>query len=60
MHNRQSNKQVFFLLEFVNILLQMDAKAVKNAPSLFQFSSHSELETGLFFQISFGSERGNL
>ena len=29
MHNRQSNKQVFFSLEFVNILLQMEAKAVK-------------------------------
>ena len=26
MHNRQSNKQVFFSLEFVNILLQMEAK----------------------------------
>ena len=33
-HNRQSNKQVFFLLEFVNILLQIEAKAVKNASSL--------------------------
>ena len=34
-HNRQSNKQVFFLLEFVNILLQIKAnKAVKNASSL--------------------------
>ena len=33
-HNRQSNKQVFFSLEFVNILLQMEAKAVKNASSL--------------------------
>ena len=28
-HNRQSNKQVFFSLEFVNILLQMEAKPVK-------------------------------
>ena len=27
-HNRQSNKQVFFSLEFVNIILQMEAKAV--------------------------------
>ena len=34
-HNRQSNKQLFFLLEFVNILLQIEAnKAVKNASSL--------------------------
>ena len=33
-HNRQSNKQVFFSLEFVNILLQFEAKAVKNASSL--------------------------
>ena len=34
-HNRQSNKQVFFLLEFVNILLQIKAnKAVKNVSSL--------------------------
>ena len=33
--NRQSNKQVFFSLEFVNILLQIEAnKAVKNASSL--------------------------
>ena len=29
MHNRQSNKQVFFSLEFVNILLQIEAKSVK-------------------------------
>ena len=28
-HNRQSNTQVFFSLKFVNILLQMEAKAVK-------------------------------
>ena len=55
-----SNKQIFFSLEFENILLQMDPKAVKKAPSLFYFSSHSELETGLFFQNSFGSKRGNL
>ena len=33
-HNRQSNKEVFFSLEFVNILLQIEAKAVKNASSL--------------------------
>ena len=43
-----SNKQVFFSLEFVNTLLQMEAKAVKNASSLLQFSGHSELENGLF------------
>ena len=47
-HNRKSNKQVFFSLEFVNTLLQMEAKAVKNASSLLQFSGHSELENGLF------------
>ena len=47
-HNRQSNKQVFFSLEFVNILLQMEAKAVKDASSLLHFSGHSELETGLY------------
>ena len=29
-HNTQSEKQVFFLLEFVNILIQMEAKPVKN------------------------------
>ena len=33
-HNRQSNKQLFFSLEFVNILLQIEAKTVKNASSL--------------------------
>ena len=33
-HNRQSNKEVFFSLEFVNMLLQIEAKAVKNASSL--------------------------
>ena len=33
-HNRQSNKQVFSSLEFVNILLQIEAKAVKNVSSL--------------------------
>ena len=27
-NNRQSNKQVFFSLEFVNLLLQMEAKPV--------------------------------
>ena len=32
-HNRQSNKQVFFSLEFVNILLQVEAKAVKKNAS---------------------------
>ena len=52
-HNRQSNKQVFFSLEFVNILLQIEAKPVKNASSLLQFSGHSELETGLLFLGSF-------
>ena len=35
------------MLEFVNILLQMEAKAVKNASSLLHFSGHSELESGL-------------
>ena len=48
MHNRQSNKQVFFSLEFVNILLQMEAKPVNNASSLLSFSGHRELGTGLF------------
>jgi len=33
-HNRQSSKQIFFSLEFVNILRQIEAKAVKNASSL--------------------------
>ena len=28
-HNRQSNKQVFFSLDFVVILLQMEAKRVQ-------------------------------
>ena len=35
-------------MEFVNTLLQMEAKALKNASSLLQFSGHSELENGLF------------
>ena len=35
-------------MEFVNTLLQMEAKAVKNASSLLQFSGHSELENGLW------------
>ena len=43
----QSNKQVFFSLEFVNILLQMEAKAVKNASSLLHFSGDRKLESGL-------------
>ena len=32
----------------MNILLQIEAKAVKNASSLLKFSGHSELENGLF------------
>ena len=35
------------MLEFVNILLLMEAKAVKNASSVLKFSGYSELETGL-------------
>ena len=31
----------------MNILLQMEAKAVKNASSLLHFSGHRELESGL-------------
>ena len=50
-HNRQSIKQVFFSLEFVNILLQIEAKAVKNASSLLKFSGHSELENGLLTAV---------
>ena len=42
-----SYKQVFFSLEFVNILLQKEANPVKNASSLLLLSGHSELETGL-------------
>ena len=34
-------------MEFVNILLQIEAKAVKNASSVLKFSGYSELETGL-------------
>ena len=30
----------------------MEAKAVKNASSLLQFSGHSELETGLLIEIN--------
>ena len=50
MNNRQSNKQVFFLLEFVNTFAsdRSYTKSVKNATSLFLFSGHCELETGLF------------
>ena len=31
----------------MNILLQIEAKAVKNASSVLSFSGHSELENGL-------------
>ena len=55
MHNRQSNNQVFFPLEFVNKLLQMEAKPVKNVSLLLQFSGHSELETGLLVKRGLGS-----
>ena len=34
-------------MEFVNILLQTEVKAVKNASSVLLFSGDSELETGL-------------
>ena len=34
MYTIDSNKQVFFSLEFVNILLQLEAKPVKNESSL--------------------------
>ena len=30
-HNRQSNKQVFFFYKYVNIFIQIEAKPVKNA-----------------------------
>ena len=41
-------------MEFVNILLQIEAKAVKNASSLLNFSGHSELENGLLpTEVSF-------
>ena len=36
----------------MNILLLVEAKAVKNASSLLHFSGHSELETGLFILIN--------
>ena len=50
-HNRQSNKQVFFSLEFVNILLQVEATPVKMCDSsLLKFSAHSELKTGLLVE----------
>ena len=45
-HNRQSNKQVFFY-KYVNIFIQIEAKPVKNASSFLLFSGHSELKTGL-------------
>ena len=38
----------------MNILLQIEAKAVKNASSLHKFSGHSELENGLFVFLSKG------
>ena len=37
----------------MNILLQMEAKAVKNAHSVLSSRGHSELETGLFEQARF-------
>ena len=39
MQNRQSNKQVFFSLEFMNILLQMEANAVKKMRLHFFYSA---------------------
>ena len=49
-HNRKSNKQVFLSLEFVNILLQMEAKAVKMRLHFFNSAViYSELENGLFY-----------
>ena len=59
-HNTQSNKQVFFSLEFVNILLQMEAKAVKNASSLLHFSGHRELESGLFYNQTQSQSRNEI
>ena len=41
----------------MNILLQMEAKAVKNASSLLQFSGHSEIETGIFQQSIINAEK---
>ena len=38
-HNRESNKQVFFWLEFANVLLQIEAKAVKKKMRLHFFNS---------------------
>ena len=35
----------------MNLLLQMEAKPVKNASSLLKFSGHSELETGLLLVL---------
>ena len=45
-HNRQSNKQVFFFYKYVNIFIQIEAKPVKNVSSFLLFSGHSELKTG--------------
>ena len=45
-HNRQSNKQVFFFYKYVNIFIQIEAKPVKNKSSFLLFSGHSELKTG--------------
>ena len=49
--------QVFFSLEFVNILLQMEAKAVKNASSLLHFSGPRELGSGLLFWFKFDQNK---
>ena len=45
-HNRQSNKQVFFFYKYVNIFIQIEAKPVKNVSPFLLFSGHSELKTG--------------
>ena len=36
----------------MNVLLQIEGKAVKNAASLLSFSGHSELENGLFISAT--------
>ena len=56
--HRQSNKEVFFSLE--NIFTSNEAQPIKNASSLFLFSVHSELETGLLPQLAASYDKHSL
>ena len=56
LNNRQISKQVIFALEFVNILNSDGGLPCKNASSVFLFSGHGELETGLLSVLLYKTE----